>query len=37
MVFDTPLDVTLSELMVECFFPADPETRERVKLMSADA
>ena len=37
MVFDTPMDVTLSELMVECFFPADPETRERVKLMAADA
>ncbi|HXU99774.1 MAG TPA: helix-turn-helix transcriptional regulator [Caulobacteraceae bacterium] len=37
MVFDAPVDVTLSELMVECFFPADPETRERVKLMSADA
>ena len=36
MVFDTPLDVTLSELIVECFFPADTETRERVKLM-ADA
>jgi transcriptional regulator with XRE-family HTH domain len=37
MVFDTPLDVTLSELIVECFFPADAETTERVKSMSADA
>jgi transcriptional regulator with XRE-family HTH domain len=37
MVFDTPLDVTLSELIVECFFPADAETTERVRTMSADA
>ena len=37
MTFDSPLDVTLSELMIECFFPADAETRERVKLMAADA
>ncbi|HEY2177153.1 MAG TPA: helix-turn-helix transcriptional regulator [Caulobacteraceae bacterium] len=36
MVFDAPQDVTLSELMVECFFPADAETRERVKAMAAD-
>jgi hypothetical protein len=36
MTFDSPLDVTLSELMIECFFPADAETRERVRLMSAD-
>jgi transcriptional regulator with XRE-family HTH domain len=37
MTFDSPLDVTLSELMIECFFPADAETRERVRLMAADA
>jgi transcriptional regulator with XRE-family HTH domain len=37
MTFDTPLDVTLSELIIECFFPADAETSERVKSMSADA
>jgi transcriptional regulator with XRE-family HTH domain len=37
MVFDTPLDVTLSELIVECFFPADAETIERVRTMAADA
>jgi transcriptional regulator with XRE-family HTH domain len=37
MVFDTPLDVTLSELIVECFFPADAETTERVRTMAADA
>ena len=36
MVFDTPLDVTLSELIIECFFPADAETTDRVRMM-ADA
>ncbi|MEO3432187.1 helix-turn-helix transcriptional regulator [Inquilinus sp. CAU 1745] len=25
-IFGTPVDVTLSELALECFFPADPET-----------
>jgi hypothetical protein len=25
-VFGTPVDITLSELAVEAFFPADPET-----------
>ena len=35
LTFDAPLDVTLSELMVECFFPADAETRARVQLMAA--
>jgi MmyB-like transcription regulator ligand binding domain len=25
-VFGTPVDVTLSELALECFFPADEET-----------
>lgn len=37
MVFDSPLDVTLSELLIECFFPADAETVARVRLMAADA
>jgi transcriptional regulator with XRE-family HTH domain len=37
MVFDSPLDVTLSELLIECFFPADAETAERVRQMTADA
>jgi transcriptional regulator with XRE-family HTH domain len=36
MVFDSPLDVNLSELIIECFFPTDAETRERVKTMAAD-
>ena len=36
MVFDSPLDVTLSELIIECFFPADAETRERMRVMAAD-
>jgi transcriptional regulator with XRE-family HTH domain len=36
MVFDSPLDVTLSELIIECFFPADQETRERVAAMAAE-
>jgi len=34
MTFDAPLDVTLSELIIECFFPADPETRDRVRAMA---
>jgi hypothetical protein len=36
MVFDTPLDVTLSEMFVECFFPADAETAERIRQMAAE-
>ena len=30
MVFGTPTDVTLSELFVEAFYPADPATAERL-------
>ncbi|MEU6479351.1 helix-turn-helix transcriptional regulator [Streptomyces sp. NPDC047017] len=26
--FGTPLDITVAELAIECFFPADPETAE---------
>ncbi|HEV7158597.1 MAG TPA: helix-turn-helix transcriptional regulator [Caulobacteraceae bacterium] len=37
MVFDSPLDVTLSELIIECFFPADAETATRVRAMTTDA
>jgi transcriptional regulator with XRE-family HTH domain len=29
-VFGTPVDVTLSEIALECFFPADAETAERL-------
>ena len=37
-VFGTPLDVTLSELAIESFFPADEATRmalERLSMASA--
>ena len=30
-VFGTPVDVTLAELALECFFPADDETAERLR------
>lgn len=32
-VFGTPLDVTLSELAVEAFFPADAATAERLRVL----
>jgi transcriptional regulator with XRE-family HTH domain len=35
MVFGTPVDVTLSELAVESFFPADAATAALVKKLSA--
>jgi transcriptional regulator with XRE-family HTH domain len=35
MVFDTPLDVTLAEMVVECFFPADGDTVQRVRTLDA--
>jgi hypothetical protein len=31
MLFGTPLDVTLSELAIETFLPADAETVERLR------
>ena len=34
-VFGTPVDVTLSELAIEAFFPADAETAEALRNMSA--
>jgi hypothetical protein len=34
-VFGTPVDVTLSELAVESFFPADEETAAAVRRLSA--
>ncbi|PWJ85299.1 transcriptional regulator with XRE-family HTH domain [Pseudaminobacter salicylatoxidans] len=34
-VFGTPLDVTLSELAIESFFPADPETALLLQGMAA--
>jgi hypothetical protein len=30
-VFGTPIDVTLSEIALECFFPADAETAEQLR------
>jgi transcriptional regulator with XRE-family HTH domain len=34
-IFGTPLDVTLSELAIESFFPADAETGEYLRELSA--
>lgn len=34
-VFGTPVDVTLSELAIESFFPADPQTAERLRAFAA--
>ena len=33
-VFGTPVDVTLSELAIEAFFPADPETADALRRMA---
>lgn len=33
-VFGTPVEVTLSEIAIESFFPADPETAARLRAMS---
>jgi hypothetical protein len=33
-VFGTAADITVSELSVEAFFPADPETAERLRTAS---
>jgi transcriptional regulator with XRE-family HTH domain len=35
MIFGTPVDITLSELAVETFFPADDLTAERMRRMAA--
>jgi hypothetical protein len=35
MVFGTPVDITLSELAIETFFPADHETVAIVRDLSA--
>ena len=34
-VFGTPIDVTLSELAIEAFYPADAETAERLRALAA--
>ncbi len=36
MIFGTPVDITLSELALETFFPADDLTAERMRNMAAD-
>src|ERR1700685_4629349 len=36
MIFGTPVDITLSELAVETFFPADDFTADRMRAMAAD-
>lgn len=36
-VFGTPVDVTLAEIAVEAFFPADAETTEALRAMAAGA
>jgi transcriptional regulator with XRE-family HTH domain len=33
-VFGTPVDVTLAEIALECFFPADAETAERLRRVA---
>jgi transcriptional regulator with XRE-family HTH domain len=35
MIFGTPVDITLSELALETFFPADDPTAERMRNMAA--
>lgn len=36
-VFGTPLDITLSELAIEAFFPADGDTAEKLRGLAATA
>ena len=35
-VFGTPVDVTLAEIALECFFPADDATAARLRALAAD-
>ena len=37
MVFGTPVDVTLSELAIEAFFPIDARTAEAMREIAGDA
>ena len=34
-VFGTPLDITLSELALESFYPADPATADALRTLAA--
>lgn len=36
MVFGTPVDITLAELAIESFFPADAETGERLRMLAGE-
>jgi transcriptional regulator with XRE-family HTH domain len=36
MIFGTPVDITLSEIAVETFFPADDLTADRLRAMAAN-
>jgi len=36
MIFGTPVDITLSELALETFFPADDLTAARMRSMAAN-
>lgn len=36
-VFGTPLEITLSELAIEAFFPADAATSERLRALTSEA
>jgi hypothetical protein len=36
MIFGTPVDITLSELALETFFPADDLTAERMRAIAAN-
>ncbi|MDC0714101.1 helix-turn-helix transcriptional regulator [Stigmatella sp. ncwal1] len=36
-VFGTPIDITLSELAIEAFFPADPATAEALRRLVGEA
>ena len=35
-VFGTPLDITLAELAIESFFPADPQTTEALARIARE-
>jgi hypothetical protein len=36
MIFGTPVDITLSELALETFFPADEVTAQRMRAVAAE-
>jgi hypothetical protein len=36
-VFGTAVDITLAELAIESFFPADPATSEALRRIAAEA